>query len=182
MTGRYPHNNGVRTQQDGPVFDSEHSMACYLRDAGYATYEAGKFLTTWPHERLPPCFDHSTVMWGGYKDVHVKVDGVAKAGRRATPPRTWGRAAASTSTQALGAGPPFLLYETPQAPHWVDVTAADGTAPRLAVPDAKYRTPRSGRAPESPRPTATTSRPTCARWTTRGRRRRRCARASCGPS
>src|SRR5262245_65698643 len=66
MTGRYPHNNGVLTQQQGAKFDGPHSMACYLRSAGYATYEDGKFLTTWPNNQLPPCFDHSTVLHGGY--------------------------------------------------------------------------------------------------------------------
>src|SRR5689334_21514248 len=39
MTGRYPHNSGVPTQQAGPSFDGPHSMACYLQGAGYATYE-----------------------------------------------------------------------------------------------------------------------------------------------
>ena len=52
MTGRYPHNNGVQDQQDGPLFDGPHSMACYLRTAGYATYIDGKFLTTWPKTRF----------------------------------------------------------------------------------------------------------------------------------
>src|SRR5829696_2932663 len=48
MTGRLPHNNGVRLQSQGPAFDAPHSMACYLRSAGYSTYLSGKFLTTWP--------------------------------------------------------------------------------------------------------------------------------------
>jgi len=46
MTGRYPHNNGVRLQSQGGSLDYTHSMACYLRGAGYSTYVAGKFLTT----------------------------------------------------------------------------------------------------------------------------------------
>lgn len=78
MTGRFPHNNGVRLQGQGPNFDSAHSMACYLRSAGYSTYEAGKFLTTWPRNQTPPCFDHSTVMWGGYNDVGMRTDGAWK--------------------------------------------------------------------------------------------------------
>ena len=53
MTGRYPHNNGVLNQQDGPKFDGTHSMACYLRSAGYSTYLDGKFLTTWPRTSFP---------------------------------------------------------------------------------------------------------------------------------
>ncbi len=77
MTGRYPHNNGVLDQQAGPQFPSQYSLACYFARAGYATYIAGKFLTTWPKTQRPPCFDHSTVIWGGYNNVAARTDGVA---------------------------------------------------------------------------------------------------------
>ena len=120
MTGRYPHNNGVR-QQEGPNFDSPHSMACYLRAAGYATYVAGKFLTTWPKTTRPPCFDHSTVMWGGYNNVAVRVDGVARTVVGLLHHAALGIRGREYITQALTRAQPFLLYETPQAPHWVDV-------------------------------------------------------------
>jgi N-acetylglucosamine-6-sulfatase len=137
MTGRYPHNNGVLDQQDGPNFDGPHSMACYLQSAGYLTYEDGKFLTTWPKSKLPPCFTHSTVMWGGYNNVAVKVDGVSQtaSGYSTTYLGNRGR---HYITQALSAGSPFLLYETPQTPHWVNITNPDGTVSRLAVPDTEY--------------------------------------------
>jgi N-acetylglucosamine-6-sulfatase len=137
MTGRYPHNNGVRLQSQGPNFDFSHSMGCYLDGAGYATYVAGKFLTTWPKTKVPPCFDHSTVIWGGYNNVATKVDGVAKksSGYSTTHLGVRGR---EYITQALGGSAPFLLYETPQAPHWAEVTLPNGTAGRLAVPDTKY--------------------------------------------
>lgn len=137
MTGRYPHNNGVRLQSEGPNFDFNHSMACYLRDAGYSTYEVGKFLTTWPRTKTPPCFQHSTVMWGGYNNVATKVDGVSKksSGYSTTHLGVRGR---EYVTQALSIGAPFLLYEAPQAPHWANTTRPDGSAARLAVPDTKY--------------------------------------------
>ena len=137
MTGRYPHNNGVRDQQDGPLFDGPHSMACYLDGAGYATYLNGKFLTTWPKTSKPPCFDHSTVMWGGYNNVAVRVDGVAQTstGYSTTYLGNRGR---QYITDGLASGAPFLLYETPQAPHWVDITNPDGTTSKLAVPDTRY--------------------------------------------
>lgn len=137
MTGRLPHNNGVRLQSQGPAFDAPHSMACYLRSAGYSTYLSGKFLTTWPKTTLPPCFDHSTVMWTGYQNVVSRVDGVAGTltGYSTTALGVRGR---EYIADALGRGKPFLLYETPQAPHWVDVTNPDGTVTRRAVPEAKY--------------------------------------------
>ena len=142
MTGRYSHNNGVRLQSQGPSFDSIHSMACYLRSAGYATYLAGKFLTTWPRTTQPPCFDHSTVIWGGYHDVQSRVDGVARqlAGYSTTALGVRGR---EYVRQGIASGKPLILYETPQAPHWVDTTV-NGTATRLAIPSAAY-TSRAGR-------------------------------------
>ena len=143
MTGRFPHNNGVRLQSQGPSFDSTHSMACYLRAAGYSTYEDGKFLTTWPRTTTPPCFDHSTVMWGGYNDVGMRTDGVWKKmlGYTTTVLGTRGREYISS---ALGLGKPFLLYETPQAPHWVSISNPDGSTSRLAVPEARYASANVG--------------------------------------
>jgi N-acetylglucosamine-6-sulfatase len=139
MTGRYPHNNGVRLQSQGPTFDQSHAMACYLQGAGYATYISGKFLTTWPRTTKPPCFTHSTVIWGGYNDVASRVDGVAKklVGYDTTALGVRGR---EYVTQALTGTAPFLLYETPQAPHWIEVTEANGMIVRRAVPDTKYAT------------------------------------------
>ena len=122
MTGRYPHNNGVHNQQDGPLFDGPHSMACYLRTAGYATYLDGKFLTTWPKTTLPPCFDHSTVMWGGYSNVQVQDRREVARRHRLLHDVPRQRRVGPTSRSALSGTKPFLLYETPQAPHWVDVT------------------------------------------------------------
>ncbi len=137
MTGRLPHNNGVRLQSQGPAFDHPHSMACYLRNAGYSTYLSGKFLTTWPKTTTPPCFDHSTVIWEGYNNVASKVDGVSRTltGYSTTALGVRGR---EYVTSALGLGKPFLLYEAPQAPHWVKITSPDGAITRRAVPEAKY--------------------------------------------
>jgi arylsulfatase A-like enzyme len=153
MTGRYPHNNGVQDQQDGPLFDGPHSMACYLRSAGYSTHLAGKFLTTWPKTSLPPCFDNSTVMWGGYNNVQVRVNGVPRtsSGYSTTYLGNQGRGYITT---ALNQGRvPFLLYETPQAPHWSDTTV-NGSPAKLAIPETKYASANVGTCsgvPESDR-------------------------------
>ncbi len=137
MTGRYPHNNGVKLQTDGPVFDHPHSMACYLQQSGYSTYMDGQFLLSWPRTSLPPCFDRSTVIWAGYRDVAVSVDGVmgTASGYSTTYLGVRGR---QYITHALSLGKPFLLYEAPHAPHWVNVTNPDGTTSKLADPEAKY--------------------------------------------
>jgi hypothetical protein len=75
-------------------------------------------------------------MWGGYNDVQVKVDGTS---RKSTGYNTTylGQQGRSYITQALSGTKPFLLYETPQAPHWVNTTV-NGTTVKLAVPDTKY--------------------------------------------
>lgn len=137
MTGRYPHNNGVRLQSQGPSFDYQHSMACYFDSAGYETFVAGKFLTTWPKTLRPPCFDHSTVMWSGYHNSQMRLDGVLRRSRGYST-TVLGAAGRAYITDALDGQQPFLLYETPQAPHWVTVQNPDGTSSRLAVPEAQY--------------------------------------------
>ena len=136
MTGRFPHNNGVRLQSQGPQFDHPRSLGCALDRAGYQTYVAGKFLTTWPKTTVPPCYDHSTVIWGGYRDVATKVDGKGRksSGYSTTHLGVRGR---EYITQALQGTAPFYLYETPQAPHWAAVSDPDGTT-RRAIPDTRY--------------------------------------------
>jgi N-acetylglucosamine-6-sulfatase len=136
MTGRYAHNNGVKLQSQGNNLDTAHTIACYLDGAGYQTYEDGKFLTSWPRTKRPACFDHSTVIWGGYNDVASKVDGVFKktVGYSTTVLGARGR---EYVNQATAGTAPFFLYETPQAPHWAQTTV-NGQPARLAIPDAKY--------------------------------------------
>lgn len=137
FTGRYPHNNGVRLQSDGPALDAQHTMACYLAGAGYQTYLAGKFLTSWPRTQEPPCFDHSTVLWSGYRNSRTSVDGTLRT-TRGYSTSVLGSRGREYVQQALADGRPFLLYEAPQAPHWVTVQDPDGTTTRLAVPEPRY--------------------------------------------
>ncbi len=86
-------------------------------------------------------------------------------------------------TSALGLGKPFLLYETPQAPHWVDVTNPDGTTTRRAVPETKYA---SAPVPTCSAPVETnrSDKPPYVRNTNQhaGAGPGRCAPASCGRS
>jgi N-acetylglucosamine-6-sulfatase len=151
MTGRYPHNNGVLDQQDGPLFDGPHSMACYLRNAGYATYLDGKFLLSWPKSTLPPCFTASTVIWGGYSNVSARVNTSwqTASGYSTTYLGNRGR---QYITTALNGTAPFLLYETPHAPHWSEVRNPDGSISKLAVPDTQYATAPVGTCSGVPEP------------------------------
>ena len=56
LTGRYAHNTGVKRQDAGPL-DPTTLMPRLLREAGYRTALAGRFLLRWPFEAAPPYFD-----------------------------------------------------------------------------------------------------------------------------
>ena len=90
-------------------------------------------------------------MWGGYSNVQVRIDGVA---RKATGYSTTylGVRGREYIQQSVSQGKPFLLYETPQAPHEVDVTNPDGTVSKLAVPEAKYASVPTGPCAGLPEP------------------------------
>ena len=130
---------------------------------------AGKFLTTWPKTSLPPCFDRSTIMWGGYRDFPVRVDGVAQT-------------VTGYSTTYLGNR--GRQYLTAPVRHCA-LPALRGTAgaalgrhqqprrhlSRLAVPDTAYASTAVGSCSEFPRPTDPT--PAYVRTMNHTRRRRR---------
>ena len=161
MTGRYPHNNGVRLQSDGPKFDNPTRWPA-TSQRGLLNLRRRQVPHHLAEDHVPPCFAHSTVMWGGYNNVEVRVDGVARTapGYSTTYLGVRGR---EYITSALEPASPFLLYETPQAPHWVEVTNPDGTVVRRAVPEAKYADAPVGTVRRRrPRPTAATSPRTCA--------------------
>ena len=156
MTGRYPHNNGVLDQQDGPNFDGPHSMACYLQGAGYLTYEDGKFLTTWPKTKRPPCFTHSTVMWIGL---------VAAAGSRSI------EGSSQKTTVAMAArittGNTVQISSRPLgSSHWAPTRCIPSFRTRFierslsgAIPARNRVTPCSARAQSNMARTASTAMP-----------------------
>jgi arylsulfatase A-like enzyme len=75
LSGRYVHNHGVLRQQLGHRLDQRTSLARYLKDAGYRTAMAGKFLNRWPLRQPPPFFDRWALANGGYYDQLWQVDG-----------------------------------------------------------------------------------------------------------
>jgi arylsulfatase A-like enzyme len=75
LSGRYVHNHGVRQQGLGQRLDQRTTLQRYLRDAGYRTAMAGKFLNRWPLDRPPPYFDRFAQANGGYYDQVWDVDG-----------------------------------------------------------------------------------------------------------
>jgi arylsulfatase A-like enzyme len=78
MTGRFNHNNNVRTNSDQALLDHGSTIQRYLSQAGYRTALAGKFLNLWPVEQNPPHFDRWALLRpedSGYYDARFNVDG-----------------------------------------------------------------------------------------------------------
>ena len=78
LSGRYVHNHGVRQQQQGARLDQRVTLQRYLKDAGYFTAMAGKFLNRWPLTTPPPFFDRFAHANGGYYDQVWDVDGTVR--------------------------------------------------------------------------------------------------------
>lgn len=75
FTGRYSHNHGVLSNRHAPALDHAYTIQAYLRDAGYRTAIAGKFLNRWSLEDPPPHFDRWAIGPGKYFGATFNVDG-----------------------------------------------------------------------------------------------------------
>ncbi len=118
MTGRYTHNNGVRSNEDVDQLDMDTTLQAHLREAGYYTALYGKFLNRW-HED-PPHFDRWGVITGRYRyfDESWNIDG-----ERTPVEGYWTDLLAEHSTVFLSEADaerddqPWLLYISIPAPH-----------------------------------------------------------------
>lgn len=81
MTGRYPHNHGVRRNEDAHQLVQESTLQYYLQSSGYLTALTGKYLNGWPEAAVsPPYFDKwaaidDTDYSRVYKDMIVNLNG-----------------------------------------------------------------------------------------------------------
>ncbi|MDQ4065886.1 MAG: sulfatase [Actinomycetota bacterium] len=129
MTGRYPHNHEVRRNADGDLLDQKTTLQYYLRQAGYQTAMAGKYLNGWDETRQdPPHFDR----WAAIDDedyASVYVDFIANVNGTLRLPRGYstdyiGRKATSfLETFEERDRQPWFMYLAPFAPHKPFVTA-----------------------------------------------------------
>jgi arylsulfatase A-like enzyme len=78
FSGRYVHNHGVLRQQLAGHLDQRTTLARYLKEAGYHTAMAGKFLNRWPLKTPPPGYDRYALANGGYYDQVWAVDGAIR--------------------------------------------------------------------------------------------------------
>jgi arylsulfatase A-like enzyme len=75
LSGRYVHNHGVLQQRLAEQLNQGITLQRYLKDRGWFTAIAGKFLNRWPLRRPPPHFDRYALANGGYYDQRWGVDG-----------------------------------------------------------------------------------------------------------
>ena len=137
LTGRYPHNTGVRRNWQGRLLDMSTILPRYLRRANYATALSGKFLNSWSGRRAPPHFDRYAMIFQNrkrrYIDPTFNINGSIR--------RVSGYSTALIGRHAIKSvrrferqdRRPWLLYVAPTAPHspW--------------TPEPKYADARVGR-------------------------------------
>ena len=118
FSGRYVHNHGVRQQRFGANLDHRSTLQYQLKENGYFTAMAGKFLNFWNLGTRPPYFDRYAVTNYGYYDINWGIDGAVR--RVSTYSTTFiGDKAIeylSAFEQADDARP-WFLYLAPLAPH-----------------------------------------------------------------
>jgi arylsulfatase A-like enzyme len=117
FSGRYVHNHGVLRQQLGDRLDQTTTLASELRQAGYATGMAGKFLNRWPLERPPPGFDRYALANGGYSDQRWAVDGTTRRVPTYSTTFIADRALAFVDEREADDARPWFLYLATFAPH-----------------------------------------------------------------
>jgi arylsulfatase A-like enzyme len=120
LTGKYAHNHGVETNHDVAALDFASTVPRYLRDAGYTTAYAGKFLNGW--EADPPHFDRwatfaSPWIGHGYTGARFNVDGVTTTVESYSTDyiRRW--SVRFVETAEADDDRPWFLMVAPYAPH-----------------------------------------------------------------
>jgi len=138
LTGLYPHNHGVVSNDHGSVLDESSTLAMWLHDAGYHTGLVGKYLNLYPFGRqpfVPAGWDRwwgkeqgpLTSLYYGYTLIQQGL------------PTHYGSAPEHYSTDVLASKAvefiseaplerPFLLWFAPTAPHppWVPAPRHEG--------------------------------------------------------
>jgi len=135
LTGQYPHNHNVLTNQDILKLDDDHTLATWLHEAGYRTGIIGKYLNKYgvnvEATYIPPGWDSWQVLVEpfinrvyGYK---MNQNGnIAEYGNKPLDYQTDVIAILSkkfiAESDIINDDTPFFLVITPLAPHKENVT------------------------------------------------------------
>jgi arylsulfatase A-like enzyme len=120
MTGRFNHNNNVRTNGDQALLDHSSTIQRYLGQAGYRTGLAGKFLNLWPVEQNPPHFDRWAMLRpenSGYYNGRFNVDGTVQTEPSYSTDFIRDYALNLLDDWETNDDRPWFLYVAPYAPH-----------------------------------------------------------------
>jgi arylsulfatase A-like enzyme len=118
FSGRYVHNHGVRQQRLGSNLDHRSTLQRQLKESGYFTAMAGKFLNFWNLGTRPPYFDRYAVANYGYYDIPWGIDGVVKRIPTYSTTFIGDKAIEYLSAFDQADDPrPWFLYLAPFAPH-----------------------------------------------------------------
>ncbi|MGH9042235.1 MAG: sulfatase family protein [Acidimicrobiia bacterium] len=134
LTGRYAHNNGVRTNRLTGSLDHTTTMQAALKTAGYQTAIAGKFLLYWDMSQEPPNFDrwaivNETDYYGDYYDIEGERTRVDEYSTDFIA----GKALEYLDAFEADDTRPFFLYLATQAPH--DPFVAEPDYENATVPE-----------------------------------------------
>jgi arylsulfatase A-like enzyme len=117
LSGRYVHNHGVLRQRLADRLDQRTTLQRYLRDAGYRTAMAGKYLNRWPLRRPPPFFDRWALANGGYYNQVWQVDGKVRRVPTYSTSFIGDQALAYLAEFERDDARPWFAYLAPFAPH-----------------------------------------------------------------
>jgi N-acetylglucosamine-6-sulfatase len=131
MTGRYDHNNGVKTQADALKLNYNSTMQHYLHLADYQTGLVGKFLNSFPQNNRPPDFDDYS-MYESSSYTKLTVNDNQKIQTITQYATTyWGnRMMTQLQKFTANATKPWFIYGTAHVPHAISTG--------VAVPETKY--------------------------------------------
>jgi arylsulfatase A-like enzyme len=122
LTGRYAHNTGVKNNSGGANLDPAALFPRLLKESGYQTALAGKFLNGWPRNEPPPYFDRYAMLladrasdeyWDPVFDRNGSVGAVP--GYSTDLIRTYAMRSLRRFERADET--PWFLYVAPHAPH-----------------------------------------------------------------
>jgi arylsulfatase A-like enzyme len=118
VTGRYAHNHGVHTNDDGMGLDHDATLQRYLRDAGYRTAVVGKYLNRWDHGFDPPHFDKWAVWLRGiYRHSSFRLNGRVRRPEGYTTSLMTSMAGRFLRGFERNDDDPWYLWLGPNAPH-----------------------------------------------------------------
>ena len=118
VSGRYAHNHGVQTNDDGMDLDARATVQRHLQDAGYRTAVVGKYLNRWDPKVNPRYFDkHAIWLRGIYRHSSWNINGRIRRPEGYTTSLMTGFATRFLRAFERDDDAPWYLWLGPNAPH-----------------------------------------------------------------